>query len=204
MPHEETVTEWLEGLKAGRSSTAGKLWQHYVEQLVRLARQKLGDMSRRSADEEDVVLSAFNAFLEGVEDGRFDRLDDRDDLWQILVMLTERKAIALRRRERAAKRGKGQIRGESVFSDPERSDAQNAGLDQIADQEPTPAFAAEVAENLQELLDRLNDDTQRQIVLGKLEGCTNNELAVRLGISLRAVERKLHIIRRRWDQETPS
>jgi hypothetical protein len=60
MPHEETVTGWLEALKAGRSSAATQLWQRYVEQLVRLARRKLGRTPRRAADEEDVVLSAFS------------------------------------------------------------------------------------------------------------------------------------------------
>ena len=85
-----------------------------MERLIRLASRKLGDLPRRVADEEDVVLSAFNDFLRGVEDGRFTRLDDRDDLWQVLVMLTERKAIGLRRHDPGEKRGGGQVRGESA------------------------------------------------------------------------------------------
>ena len=36
----------------------------------------------RLADEEDVALSAFDSFCRGAEQGRFPRLDDRDDLWQ--------------------------------------------------------------------------------------------------------------------------
>jgi RNA polymerase sigma factor (sigma-70 family) len=197
--HEESVTQWIEQLKAGHSSAAGPLWQRYVERLVRLASNKLGELPRRAADEEDVVLSAFRAFFAGVRDGRFQQLDDRDDLWQVLVMLTERKAIALRRHERAAKRGDARVRGESAFVKPDQSAA--AGLDQIADREPTPEFAAEVAENLRELLDRLQDDSQRQVALAKLEGYTNQELAQQLGISLRAVERKLQYIRRTWEQK---
>ena len=203
MPNEESVTDWLEGLKSGRSSGATQLWQRYVEQLARLARRKLGRTPRGAADEEDVVLSAFHAFLEGVRDGHFARLHDRDDLWQVLVMLTERKAINLRRREKAAKRDKAQDQDESAFPQPEGLMVQDGDLDHVADREPTPAFAAEVAENLQQLLDRLNDDSQRQVALGKLEGYTNQELAERLGISLRSVERKLQIIRSKWDREIP-
>lgn len=58
-----------------------------------------------------------------------------------------------------------------------------------------------MAENLQYLLDRLQDDSHRRVALGKLEGYTNKELAERLGISLRSVERKLQIIRQTWEQE---
>jgi RNA polymerase sigma factor (sigma-70 family) len=198
---EESVTAWLDQLKAGQIRQADQLWQRYKEQLVRLARRKLGRSPRRVADEEDVVLSAFDGFLQGVADGRFTQLDDRDDLWQVLVMLTERRAIAARRRERALKRGGGRVRGESVFAAYNSSDSYRPGLDQAAAREATPAFAAAMTERLRDLLNRLTDDAQRQIALGKLAGYTNQELAQRVGLSLRAVERKLSIIRDQWRGE---
>jgi len=37
--------------------------------------------ARRVADEEDVVLAAFERFDHGVASGRFPKLNDRDDLW---------------------------------------------------------------------------------------------------------------------------
>src|SRR5687768_16542494 len=138
---EDSVTMWLGGLKAGCSDAAAKIWHRYVEQLVRHARRKLGRSPRRAVDEEDVVLSAFDGFLQGVDDGRFLKLDDRDDLWQVLVMLTERRAIALRRRELALKRGGGQVRGESAFGQHDSNGSQKPGLDQAACPEATPAFA---------------------------------------------------------------
>ena len=199
MPLEEdSVTMWLSELKAGRSDAAGKIWHRYVEQLVRHARRKLGRIPRRAVDEEDVVISAFNAFLQGVDDGRFLQLEDRDDLWQVLVMLTDRRAIAVRRRELALKRGGGQVRGESTFGQHDSNGSERPGLDQVACREATPAFAVEMAQQLRHLLESLSDDTQRQIVVGKLEGRTNEELAKKLGVSLRTVERKLGIIRDKW------
>ncbi len=81
----DSVTTWLERLRADDSDAAANLWHRYVSQLIRLARGKLRQSPRRAADEEDVVVSAFDAFFQGVEDGRFARLDDRDDLWQVLV-----------------------------------------------------------------------------------------------------------------------
>ena len=54
----QSVTLWLEQLQAGESAAAQQLWQRYLERLLRLASRKLGDLPRRVADEEDVVLSA--------------------------------------------------------------------------------------------------------------------------------------------------
>ena len=124
-----------------------------------------------------------------------------DDLWQVLVMLTERKAIGLRRHALAAKRGDGQVRGESVLEVPEALSTAAPGIGQLAGCEPTPQFAAEVHEQFSRLYGLLADDTLRRIARGKLEGYTNRELADQLQLSLRAVERKLQLIRRLWSEE---
>ena len=134
------------------------------------------------------------------KDGRFARLDDRDDLWQVLVMLTERKAIKLIRHERAAKRGAGRLRGESALDGPPDKSYPN-GMGQVAGNEPTPEFAVQVGEQCAALLDILDDDVLRRIAIGKLEGYTNTEIAERQGTSLRSVERQLGMIRRIWNQE---
>ena len=198
---EHSVTQWLGQLQVGDSVAAGQLWQRYVERLVRLANRKLGDLPKRVADEEDVVVSAFHGFLQGVKDGRFAKLDDRDDLWKVLAMLTERKAIGLRRQQLAAKRGQGQVRGESVLDAAASMSNAAPGIGQLAGCEPTPQFAAEVQEEFSRLYGLLVDDTLRQIARGKLENYTNQELADQLQLSLRAVERKLQLIRRLWSEE---
>lgn len=197
----DSVSDWLVRLKAGDEETAQRLWKRYLRRLIRVASRRLGSAPKRVADEEDVVLSAFHAFLEGAQDGRFSRLDDRNDLWQVLVVLTERKAIGLMRRERAAKRGGRKVRGESVFGTRSKSHSQARGLSRIADREPTPAFAALLREELSQILRRLNDHDLQRLAIGKLEGRTNSELAELLGISQRAVERKLRLIRHLWEKE---
>jgi DNA-directed RNA polymerase specialized sigma24 family protein len=202
MTETESVTAWLARLKQGHSSAATKLWQHYVQRLVRQARRRLGKRTRRVTDEEDVVVSVFDAFLRGVDDQRFVQLDDRDDLWQILIMLTERKAIAQRRRAMALKRGAGKVRGESVFAAQADNGSERPGLD-LAAREPTPAFAAEMAEQLQIRLDELQDPLLRDIAIGKLQGYTHEELATRLNVSLRTVERKVRLIRHKWSEDAP-
>ena len=87
MPSDESVSEWLGQLRDGDPAAAQKLWQRYFLRLVGLARTKLQGTPRRAADEEDVALSAFDSFCRGAEQGRFPQLSDRDNLWDLLVLL---------------------------------------------------------------------------------------------------------------------
>ena len=201
MSQTGSITDWIAQLKAGGPQASQELWGRYVDRLVRLARKKLGRTPRRAADEEDVVLSAFDGFFRGVEESRFPQLHDRDDLWQVLVMLTDRKTVDHRRRELAAKRGGGAVRGESAFTDRQAPESHQPGLSQVIDGEPSPEFAAQFAEQFEQLLTLLADDTLRRIALAKMEGYTNAELARDLGLNVRSIERKLRLIRRTWQQE---
>lgn len=201
MGSSDSVTQWIGQLKAGEQAAAAKLWHRYFERLVRMAAQKLRTSRRRISDEEDAALSAFDAFCRGAAHDRFPRLEDRDDLWQVLMVLTERKSIdQIRRNDLRQKRGGGKVRGESGFHsiDPgERS----PGLDGIAGPEPTPDFAAQLAEEQHLLLDRLGDEQLRAIALWKLAGYSNEEIAEKIGKTPRTVTRKLELIRTIWEHE---
>ena len=153
------------------------------------------------ADEEDVAAAAFTAFCRGVEENRFSRLQDRDDLWQILLVLTERKALNQIRREKAQRRGGGDVLGESALGDARPG---TGAIAEFADRGPTPDFAAQVSEQLELLLDVLHDAAMRDIALFKLEGYTNREVAQRLSVSLRSVERRLALIRDVWRTKAES
>jgi RNA polymerase sigma factor (sigma-70 family) len=194
MASEHSVTNWLAGLKAGDQKAAQRVWERYFEKLVQLAGKKLPRARRRVADEEDVVVEAFASFCRAAQAGKFPRLDDRADLWQLLVMLTARKAADHIQHEHRQKRGGGQVRGESVFLQQDAA-AADAGLGQFVGQEPTPQFAAQVAEELQRFLDALGDDTLRHIARCKLENYSHQEIAAQLGVSEETIRRKLNRIK---------
>jgi DNA-directed RNA polymerase specialized sigma24 family protein len=193
-----SVTRWIGHLVANAEPelAAQKLWERYFDRLVHLARDRLRAMSRGPADAEDAALSAFDSFCRGVAAGRFPRLDDRDDLWSLLVTITVRKASDQVRRERRLKRGGGRVRGEQEL----RRAAPDAegGLDEVVGREPTPEFAAMMAEQYLRLLEGLADETLRRIAAWKLEGFANEDIAARLSCGLRTVERKLGVIRSSW------
>jgi DNA-directed RNA polymerase specialized sigma24 family protein len=189
----DSVTQWISGLKRGDQSAAAGLWAAYFGRLVGLARARLRDAPRRIADEEDVALSAFDSFCRAAQAGRFPRLDDRDDLWQILVLITVRKAIDLHHYEARPSRGKGRVRSLTELS-LER-------LESICGDEPTPELAAQLTEEYQRLMEQLGDATLQRVATFKLEGYTNDEIATRLGCVTSTVERKLARIRGLWANE---
>jgi len=201
---EGSITRWLGGLKAGDPQAVQPLWERYYARLVRLARARLRLKRRAGAaeDEEDAALSAFHSFCAGAAHGRFPRLVDRDDLWKLLVVITARKAGAQLQRQGRQKRGGGRVVDAAGFRD--RDPAASAGndlLDQVMGAEPTPEFAAMVAEEYRRLLDRLGDDELRRVALDRMEGYTSDEIAARLGCARRTVARRLDLIRKTWEAE---
>ena len=173
-----------------------EIWHRYFARLVALARDRLRNTPRRARDEEDVALSAFDSFFRGVDRGCFPKLDDREDLWQVLMVLTERKAIDQLRREGAAKRGGGRVRGDSVFSAGKSSSAN--GLDEICSAAPTPEFTAIFTEECRRLFHVLGDPELRIVALLKMEGYNIEEIARSIDRVPRSIDRKLRTIRKIW------
>src|SRR4051794_10940410 len=110
MSTDGSISHHLRSLKDGDREAVQPIWEAYYTRLVALARAQLQGLRRKAvADEEDVALSAFDSFCRRAQMGVFPRLVDRDDLWQVLLVLTVRKARSLARRERRHKRGAGRV-----------------------------------------------------------------------------------------------
>lgn len=196
-----SVSIWIGQLKAGDQQTFTQLWERYFAKLVGLVRGRLRALPSRAADEEDVALSAFDSFFQGIGAGRFPRLEDRDDLWQVLLMLCRQKATTLKQHESRQKRGGGKIRHMSALTDGSASAADVFA--ELIGAEPAADFAAQVAEECQRLLASLPDERLRKIALAKMEGYSNEEIAALSECSLATVERKLQRIRKLWSREEP-
>lgn len=204
MTGDDSHTNWIEAFQKGDREAVQPLWKHYHQRLLALARQKLQSAPRRVADEEDIVVSAFASFCQGVEAGRFEKLNSRDDLWKLLVVITARKAFHWMRDETRLKRDRGQTLGEDALVAEGAPDSIGHGLNQVISQEPTPEFALQVAEEYQRLLDLLQDEELKQIAAWKMEGYRNEEIAERLNCVNRTVERRLNLIRSLWSREIDS
>jgi RNA polymerase sigma factor (sigma-70 family) len=198
MPGEGSVTTWVGLLRQGNAAAAQELWQRYFARLVQVAKERLRGTSRRAADEEDVALSAFHSFCQAAALNRFPHLGSRDDLWQVLLMLTARKARQERLRQNALKRG-----GQQDTTSLDRQlcpTLEDRDLEEVLGNEPSPELAVMIAEQFERMLALLPDEELRLLARLRLEEYTNAEIADRLGCSERTVERKLALIRRFWEE----
>jgi DNA-directed RNA polymerase specialized sigma24 family protein len=193
---DDTVTLWLDGVKAGDDLAIQKLWDRYFPRLMRVAAKRLPAHARREIDEEDVALSAFRSFCADAGRGRFSQLVCRDDLWRLLVVITGRKVVGLIRHRGRRKRGGGMVVGESALH--EGPNASGEGMAQFLGREPSPEIAAELADDHRRLLNALGNDTLRTVAVMRLEGQTTGAISRTLEVSPRSVERKLRLIRDIW------
>jgi RNA polymerase sigma factor (sigma-70 family) len=188
LPSRGSVTLWLDELKLGHEAAAQQLWNRYFFQLVTLARHRFHGL-KRDADEEDIALSAFKSAMLGVQNNRFPELSDRTGLWPLLVTITTRKSINELNRQRAKKRDRGLE--QRIVDD-----------QMLAGAGPSPEFALMMAEQIDTLVAGLGDETLRTIVALKLEGYTNEEIALKLDVSARTIVRKLRRVRQEWEAAT--
>lgn len=191
---DSSCQRWLSRLEAGEDAAAERLWNVYFERLVHLAQGRMHAKYQRAQDAEDVALSAFNSFCRGVEQKKFSSLTDNHGLWRLLVSITIHKVLHVVRDQDRIKRG-GKFRELAGFDN--STDSINA-LNQIVSREPSPDFAAEVAEQYDAMLKTLEDPDLVEIATMKLEGYSNAEIAKRRNRSERTIERKLQLIRKLW------
>ncbi len=199
MPHEPdgSITQFFGKLRHGDRDAAAKLMDKYLPRLVGLARKTLTGNPRQVADEQDAAQSAFVSFWKRAERGDFGGDLDRDEIWKLLSTITVRKALKQVERERAQKRGGGQVYAESVLAGVtgEKAGA-GFGLDQQLGALPAEDFDL-VCEELLMLL----DEEPRAFALMRLLGHKNREIAEMHGCTERKVERKLNLVRLIWQRE---
>ncbi len=194
---EESVSDLIAALKQHASQEAAQeIYQRYIGRPVRRAKSLLGDAPRGAADEEDIAALAINGLFAGIQEGRFPRLDDRQDLWQVLMRLVRCRVI-----DHLRKYGPEAtlLQGESVLNGSLEDNSQPRGMAGAHDNEPTPDEVLEFADSLRRRLAELPAERHRRIALWKLEGRTSEEIAQLLGSTTRTVQYALHAIREAWE-----
>lgn len=189
---EASVTFFFRELRAGNQAAAAKLWEHFCPRLLGLARKTLGSRPQRAADAEDAVQSAFASFWQQAERGDFAGDLHRDNLWNLLGVITVRKALKQLQKEQALKRGGGNVFNEASLADADAGFRLDGALGQL----PVQEFDL----RCQELLEKL-DDEMRCVALLRLMNYKNREIAELLGCTERKIERKLQLIRLTWEDE---
>lgn len=195
-----SVTLWMRALEKDDQSAAQALFDRYFDRLVALARRKLGTTARRAFDEEDIAVTALYSCLAGVIDGRYPQLEDRDHLWRLLVKITERKVCDAMRKHTSAKRGAGNVRGESVFINTGGSSL-GGGIHEIPDREPTEEFADQLAQQCEHLVQKLGDANLVEVATLVLAGYSTAEIARKTDRTQRTIQRRIKLIQEIWSSD---
>ncbi|MDA1049125.1 MAG: sigma-70 family RNA polymerase sigma factor [Planctomycetota bacterium] len=176
-----------------REAACEYLWRRYSKKLLDFACRRLNHHVRRRVDEHDVVSDVFLSLWQLQRCGGQD-LNDRQELWKMLVTITLRRisnVVKFQRRARRDYRRELRIEGSAEF---------DAGLlSCVPSRELAPETRALVKDELEKLMGQLPPQL-RQIAVWKIAGFTNAEIARsdKLGCSVRTVERKLNEIRTLW------
>lgn len=198
--NRNSESKLLRGLKAGDKLAANEIISRFYERVVRAADRRLEGCVNRATSGEDVAASVFESLWKRADNAGFadEELKDCDELWRLLCKITSFKTLDHMRREKAQKRGGGEVRGESVFMKP-NEDSQN-GLGQIADDFESVCAVVGFREEFERMIAALEDQTLSEIVMLRLEGSTVKEIATHFDRSDRWVKRKLALIRDSWGQ----
>ena len=187
-------------MKVGDSTAANRIWQHYFDRLARSVRGRLSGQNRAVSDEEDIVLSVFDSFYNAAENGRSPDLSDRDDLWRLLLRMAARKVIDKRRHDLRQRRG-GSVKLHSLDHAGDDGAVDDGRVIEASGDEPSPEMVLMTQESVEQLFSHLGVGQLRDLAGAKLEGYTNAELAQRFDCSERTIERRLHLIREKCQQE---
>jgi RNA polymerase sigma-70 factor, ECF subfamily len=174
----DNFTEFLFRLQAGDNAAASELFARFANQLIALARRRIGDGLRHKVDPEDVVQSAYKSFFHRYGDGNLEAVN-WNSLWGLLVLITVRKCAERAAYHHAERRDVAREVGAPV------ADESTPRIEPLS-REPTPSEALVLSEIVDKLFVTLDED-ERPILEMSLQGYTTREISQNLGRAERTV-----------------
>jgi len=187
-----SITQWLQRLHSGEADAAKEIWNRYYPRVVRLAALQLIKNDDRSIDEEDVAQSTFRTVYLAVMNGKYPDIEDRRDLWRLLLVSTLNRVRRHHRDSHALKRSVNEL----VTQDQSRR--------RLIKEISGPDAQAEMADLIETLFRRLDQEDPtgelRQIALLKLEEHSASAIAKRLKRRKNHVLQRIRLIRILWEE----
>ena len=179
----KTTQRWVNAFKQSDDTAIGEFWKEHEIRLKRIAARYISVPVKQRFDEQDIAQSAFRSFARQMHEQDFE-FDNRNDVANLLFAIAANKAKEKARYHLRQKRG----------IDQEVYISHLANLDRA---EPTPD--EQVAFNeIFELIGAFAEDEQKIIQL-RMEGHSQQDIAVQLRCSERTVRRKLKVIQKQLE-----
>jgi RNA polymerase sigma-70 factor (ECF subfamily) len=173
-----TDASLLVRFRAGEDDAATALYTRYAQRLLQLASRGTGDDLSIRVDAEDIVQSVFRTFFRRVSDGHY-QIPEGEELWKLFLVIALNKVRAIAEYHRAAKRDVGHTRSLVHY------------------QLEEPADTSEVLRmTIDDVLATLPEQHQ-EVVRDRIDGYEIADIATRVSISRRSVERILQSFRAR-------
>ncbi len=191
--HLDSLALVLSRVRKGDVDAIGELFERYFARSVRLAQSKLSDGEARVIDEEEAAVSALDSLCIRVRGGAYEDIQDHIQLWGLLARIINRKLTKYRRHMYSRKRRPDRP---LLPVDQVGESSSNVCVTPVAAREPSVAAIVNADEMLQTLLHHLADDDSRAVLLLRLEGHKEVEIADRLNHSRRWVHHRILSIQR--------
>lgn len=182
---DSTESQWLRNVVERRDGFESEAVDRFARRLMLFADQRLPTPLKRRVDADDVVQSVFRSFFTRHRQGQFD-FAESDDVWRLLAAMTYRKLMRTIRHHRRQQRDYHREKNDTV----EAAESHNSPVES----EPTPASIAVMMETLSRIMERL-PDVHQQILSLRLENYSIRDIADRMQVSMRTVNRALESVR---------
>lgn len=187
-----SVSHWLKELKTGDSLAVEAIWQRYYQKVVELAVRKMKINPDRSVDGEDIAQLAMHRFCQNATLGYYPNLDDREQLWDLLVVFTLNR---IRKHLRACNTLKRSGLNSQVFEF-----KRTKALEDLQTPE-APTIMADMVSTWMNRLD-LEDRTGqlKQIAIWSMDGISGSEIARILKKRKSLILQQIRLIRLLWEE----
>ena len=173
-----SMTDLLDGLRRGEQDAATRLYAAYAERIRGLIRSRYAGFLASRLDPDDVLQSTFRVFIQAMRRGMYS-VPDADSLWNLLAVIAMNK-----------------LRTASSFHQAARRDVR--ATEPLLGTEVVETFLrpGQMDEALGDILEKLPTSC-RFVAQYRLEGYEVAEIATKLALSKRSVERLLQRCRER-------
>jgi DNA-directed RNA polymerase specialized sigma24 family protein len=186
-----SVSGWIAKMRQGDAIAIGHLVSRYFRKISLFADSKLRRGVRVSDDGEDIAISVLQTITQNSADGQFPNLQDRDDLWLLMIVIAQHAVID---RQRTV------MRRVPTHTMTDMLEKYNVDLDQFLGQEDSQRKALEIIECWDQLVKSLPDEEYREIVKQKMLGRSNRKIADTLQVTSKKVDRKVNQVLEMWQK----
>jgi hypothetical protein len=187
-----SVSHWLRELKAGDRVAVEAIWHRYYQRVVKLASQKMKVNPDRAVDGEDIAQLVMHRFCTSATQGCYPHLDDREQLWDLLVVFTLNR---IRKHLRACNTLKRLGLYSQVFEF-----RQTEALEDLQTPE-APTIMADMMDTWLTRLDQEDPAGQlRQIAIWSMDGISGSEIARILKKRKSFILQQIRLIRLLWEE----